>query len=207
MVFSVFGGQCSAGVSLLVRRSLNAIVSLVFAGDGGRLIVVNVVIKSFEFRVVAVFAPNSIAKIDEVGWSASGSSTCESSLNDLMAQHNLVGRLLMWLDSTPSVRIRTYLDRVLFRRADIESVRCSTFHWIGLIDHKLVRVSQWLVTRPSLAGYWKCNTSLLEIRDFWERLETLIQRALVGAVTENKWWDPLNLGLGTSPSNMANSSI
>ena len=34
----------------------------------------------------------------------------------------------------------------------------------------------------------KSNTSLLEIRDFRDRLESLNQRALVGAVTGNRWW-------------------
>ena len=48
-----------------------------------------------------------------------------------------------------------------------------------------------LANRPSLAGYWKFNTSLLEIRDFRDRLESLIQRALVGAVTGNRWWGSL----------------
>ena len=59
---------------------------------------------------------------------------------------------------------------------------------IAWTDHKLVRVSLRLVNRPSLAGYWNFNTSLLEIRDFRDRLESLIQRALVGAVTGNRWW-------------------
>ena len=64
-------------------------------------------------------------------------------------------------------------------------------HWIGLTDHKLVRVSRRLVNRTSLASYWKFNTSLVEIRDIRERLETLIQWAQVGAVTGNKWWGSL----------------
>ena len=38
---------------------------------------------------------------------------------------------------------------------------------------------------PSLAGYWKFNISLLEIRD---RPEFLIKRALVVPVTGNCWW-------------------
>ena len=59
---------------------------------------------------------------------------------------------------------------------------------IAWTDHKLIRVSLRLANRPSLAGYWKFNTSLLEIRDFRDRLESLIQRALVGAVTGNRWW-------------------
>ena len=97
----------------------------------------------------------------------------------------------MWLDSSPSVRIRTYLDRVFVRRADTEFVRCPTFHWRELTDHKLVRASLQLVNRPNLIGYRMFSTSLLEKRDFRERPETLIQRALVEAVTENKWWGSL----------------
>ena len=38
-----------------------------------------------------------------------------------------------------------------------------------------------------LAGYWKFNTSLLLIGDFQDWLESLIKRALVGAVTGNRW--------------------
>ena len=74
------------------------------------------------------------------------------------------------------------------RRADIDFVSCPTFHLIAWTDHKLIRVSLQLANRPSLAGYWKFNTSLLEIRDFRDRLVSLIQRALVGAVTRNRWW-------------------
>ena len=54
-VFSAFGSRCGAGVSLLVGHCLNANVNVVFAGDEGRLVVV----KTFEFRVVAVYAPNT----------------------------------------------------------------------------------------------------------------------------------------------------
>ena len=74
------------------------------------------------------------------------------------------------------------------RRADIDFVSCPTFHLIAWTGHKLVRVSLRLANRPSLAGYWKFNTSLLEIRHFQDRLESIIKRALVGAVTGNRWW-------------------
>ena len=56
--FSAFGSRCGAGVSLLVGRSLNANVNLVFAGDEGRLVVADIAVKTFQFRVVAVYAPN-----------------------------------------------------------------------------------------------------------------------------------------------------
>ena len=56
VVFSTFSSHWSGGVSPLVGHSLNAIVNLVFADDGGRLV------KSFQFRVAAVYAPNCIRK-------------------------------------------------------------------------------------------------------------------------------------------------
>ena len=74
------------------------------------------------------------------------------------------------------------------QRVDSDRVTCPTFHWLGRTNHKLVWVSLRLVNRPSLASYWKFNTSLLEIWDFRVRLENPIQRALVGAVIGNKWW-------------------
>ena len=57
-VFSAYGSRSSTGVSLLVGRSLDADVDVVFAGDEGRFIVVDVAVKSFKFRLVAVYVPN-----------------------------------------------------------------------------------------------------------------------------------------------------
>ena len=37
---------------------LNADVNVVFAGDEGRLIAADIAVKSFKFRVAAVYAPN-----------------------------------------------------------------------------------------------------------------------------------------------------
>ena len=114
-----------------------------------------------------------------------------------MACHDLVdgfrldqpGReMWTWLDSTPPAKVGSYLDRVLVGRADGDFVSCLTFHLIAWTDPKLVRVSLQLANRPRLASYWKLNTSLLEIQDFRDRLEALIKRALVGAVTGNRWW-------------------
>ena len=150
-------------------------------------------------RLVLMADLNAILdpKIDKVEWGASRLGRCESSLVGLMTRHNLVdmfrldhsGReMWTWQDSSPSAKEGSYLDRVLVRRADIDFVSCPTFRLIAWTDHKLVWVSLWLTNRPSLAGYWKFNTSLLEIRDFQERLESLIKRALVGAVTWNRWW-------------------
>ena len=53
-VFSAYGSRTSVWVSLLVGRSLDADVDVVFAGDGGRLVVADVAVKSFKFRLVAV---------------------------------------------------------------------------------------------------------------------------------------------------------
>ena len=61
-VFSAHGSRASAGVSLLVERSLDADVDVVFAGDGGRLVVADVAVKSFKFCLIAVYAPNFAAE-------------------------------------------------------------------------------------------------------------------------------------------------
>ena len=134
-------------------------------------------------------------KIYKVGWGARRLGKCESSLIGLMTRHDLVDRFRLdhpgremwtWLESLPSAKVGSYWDKMLFRRADIDSVCCPTLHLIAWTDHKLVRVSLRIANRPSLAGYWLFNTSLLEIRDFWDRLESLIKRVLVGVVTGNR---------------------
>ena len=56
------GSHFSAGVSLLVGRSLDAIVNVVFAGDGGRLLVADCAVKTFEFRITAVHVPSTTAE-------------------------------------------------------------------------------------------------------------------------------------------------
>ena len=57
-VFSAYGSRSSTGVSLLVGRSFDADVDVVFAGDGSRLVVADVAVKSFKFRLVVVYVPN-----------------------------------------------------------------------------------------------------------------------------------------------------
>ena len=60
-VFSAYGCRTSVGVSLPVRRSFGADVNVVFAVDGDLLVVADVAIKSFEFRLVVVYAPDIAA--------------------------------------------------------------------------------------------------------------------------------------------------
>ena len=130
-----------------------------------------------------------------------GSDMCESRLIDFMAQHCLVDRfrldhpgkwMLMWIDISPSVRVRSYLNKVLVTREDTDFFSCPTFHWVAQTNHRLVRIGLRLANWPSLAGYWKFNTSLLVIQNFLDWLEKLIRRTLVGVVTENRSWESLN---------------
>ena len=132
----------------------------------------------------AILDPN----IDRAGRGASGLVKCDSGLSDFLTEFDLIDRYRlvhpgreMWtpIGSSPSGQVWSYLDRVLVRRADSDLVACPTFHWLGRSDNKLIRISLRLANRPSLASYWKFNTSLLEIWDFRMRLENLIQWALV----------------------------
>ena len=58
VVLSAHSSHSSAGVSLLIGRSLDAEVNVIFTGDGSRLVVPDVAVKIFKFRVAAVYAPN-----------------------------------------------------------------------------------------------------------------------------------------------------
>ena len=75
-------------------------------------------------RLVLMADLNAILdpKIDKVEWGASRLGRCESSLVGLMIRHNLVGMFRLdhsgremwtWLDSSPSAKEGSYLDRVL----------------------------------------------------------------------------------------------
>ena len=139
----------------------------------------------------AILDPN----IDKVG-GASGSVRCDSTLSDLMASCDLVDRFRLdhpgremwtWHPVVPS-HPSTYLDRMLVRRGDVDFLSCPTFHLLGHSDHKLVMARLNLSARPKLAGYWKFNSTLLELEDYRLKVTELIQRALVGAVTGSKWW-------------------
>ncbi len=63
-------------------------------------------------------------KIDKVGRGANRLGRCESSLVGFMTRHGLVDRFRLdhpgremwtWLDSSPSAKVGSYLDRVLVR--------------------------------------------------------------------------------------------
>ena len=189
-IFSAYGSCSSARVSLLVERNLDADVDVVFAGDGGRLVVADVAVKSFKFRLVAVYAPNIAVemvsfflerlapflddskrlvlmgdwnaildpKIDKVGRGARRLGRRESSLVGLMTRHDLVDRFRL---DHPGREMWTWLDSSPSAK----------------VDSYLDRV----LRRSSIPPYWKYRTS----RD---RLESLIKRALVGAVTGNRCW-------------------
>ena len=131
---------------------------------------------------------------------ARGLAGCDSRLINFMTKLNLVNRfhldhprweMWMWTCKLHSISRRFYLYRVIFRRADKNFVSCPMFRWVRLTNHKMVVVSLLLINMPRLTENWKFNNSLLEIQDFWNWLENLIQSVLVGPVTGNRWWEPL----------------
>ena len=128
VVYSSFGSHFCAGVSLLVGRSLDAIVN-VFAGDWSRLLVADVAVKTFEFRIAAVHVPNATAErrsfirrlgsfldaskrvvlvgdwnaildpnIDRAGRGASSLARCDSALLDFLTEFELVDRFRLDVD-------------------------------------------------------------------------------------------------------------
>ena len=68
VVLSAYGSRSSTRVSLLIGHSLNADVNFVLSDDGGQLVVADTVEKSFEFRVVVVYARNIAAERVSFYW-------------------------------------------------------------------------------------------------------------------------------------------
>ena len=73
-------------------------------------------------------------KRDKVGQGARRAGRCDR-LVGFVTRHGLVDRFRLdhpgremwtWLDSSPSAKVGSYLDRVLVRRADIDFVSCPT---------------------------------------------------------------------------------
>ena len=229
VVYSAYTVSRGAGVSLLVKRSLNAVVNLLYTDTQGRLLVADLSVNGKKFRVATVHAPNSSVErsrffrqiepyladpkhtylvgdwnaildpnLDRGGRGGSGRRCRNKCLRNFMAENDLVDRYRVdhpgrkhwtWTNfSSSSVTNRSYLDRMLVRRADLDFLSCPEFKYLGRSDHKLVMARLRLSDRPKMATYWKLNSSLLELEDFRKKLGELVQRELVGAVTGNKWW-------------------
>ena len=58
VVYSAYTASRGAGVSLLVKRSLNAVVNLLYTDTQGRLLVADLSVNGKKFRVATVHAPN-----------------------------------------------------------------------------------------------------------------------------------------------------
>ena len=87
------------------------------------------------------------------------------------------------------MQLSSYIDRFLVRRVDVGVLDCPSFHNIVYSDHRLVRVRVNLDRpKPKLAGYWKLNTSLFDVKGFRDGLLLTLQRELTGAIIGNKWW-------------------
>ena len=176
IIFSAHDRRSSAGVSLQIRRDLDADVNVVFAVDWGRLVVVDVAIKSFKLRVTVVYAPyiapkgasfstvgtiprrseaasfsgwlESDPKIDKVRRGAKRDGRCESSLIDLMARHDLVD---MFRLDHPGRQMRTWLDS-----------SPSTQGWSYLVG--------WVLWHISLCSLFNVKSIFMRVRPFWDHV-------------------------------------
>ena len=150
---------------MLVGRSLDTIVSLVFADDGSRLIVADVAEKTFEFRVVTVYAPNLPGE-----------------------RCSFFRRLGLFLDDPKWTVLEGDWNVILNPKIDKGgwgangSGRCES----SLID---LMAKFDLIDRFHLDHLGREMWTWLG--DFWERLGNLIQRALVVVVTGNRRWESL----------------
>ena len=150
-------------------------------------------------RLVAMGDWNAILdpNLDKGGRGARTGRRCERSLINLLERSGLVDRyridhpgreMWTWAQNTPPVR--TYLDRVLVRRADVAFISCPRFEFIAYhgFDHKMFVAKVHLEDTPRMAGYWKFNLSHLGREDFRHQLDIYLRRKLEGAVVGSRWW-------------------
>ena len=113
-------------------------------------------------------------KIYKVAWGAWRAGRCESNLIDLITRHALVDRFRLdhpgremwtWLDSSPSTKIGSYLDRVLEELTLISLVVSHstrqgrlTINLLGSVSGQLIGLIQ-PATRSSIPSYWRYGTS------------------------------------------------
>ena len=137
-----------------------------------------------------------------------GDRRVDLSLMNFVERNDLVDRFRLdhpgvemwtWAHKSPSVPDRSYLDRVLVRRADVDFISCPTFHGNrDYTDHRLVRARINLTDRPSLAGYWKFNLSFLKSENFRDQLEGVVRGWLGGGPSlGNRRWAKLKAEIRT----------
>lgn len=74
------------------------------------------------------------------------------------------------------MRLSSYISQILVRRVDIELLGCPSFHNTVYMDRKHVWVHiNSNRAKPRMAGYWKFNTSLLNMKDSWDQLLLITQ--------------------------------
>ena len=97
-----------------------------------------------------------------------------------------------WTGRGASGQLSSYIDRVLVRRVDLDLIGGPSFQAYNNFDHRFVYFKIRL-DRPKvrMSGYWKFNASLLEDKNFQDRLAILIQRELTGAILGNHFWSHL----------------
>ena len=133
------------------------------------------------------------SKLYQFGRGASVLLRSESSLIDFMAEFDFVHRFPLdhprrknWAlkHNGHSNIYRSYLHMVLVRRVGVNLVCYPTFYCLELAEHQIE-----LIGLPLIGFVWPSagrmfSISVLYIWDF----QGLIQRALFGTVTWNRWW-------------------
>lgn len=88
---------------------------------------------------------------------------------------------------------RSYLDRIIIRQRDKDTVSCLQIYIVSFTDHKFMtyRVILDKCQRQRIMDKWKINKAILTYKRFLNRIRELVQRAFTGAIVKNRRWSAL----------------
>lgn len=96
-----------------------------------------------------------------------------------------------WADSRSSdlVHCSSYINLVLVRNDDFEFWGYASLHNIVHLDNRLDHIQIYLYRhKPRMVECCKFNTSLLNVKDFWDQLILTLKQEWIWTVVGNKWW-------------------
>ena len=134
-VFSAFGCWSRAGISRLVGRILDTDVDVVFAGDRGWLVVADVAVKSFEFRLVVVYTPNT--PVERVSFFRRLAPFLDDS------------KRIVLMGDWNSILLNPKVDKVGRRASRLERCESSLVDLITRLDHPGREMWTWLESSSS----------------------------------------------------------
>lgn len=94
----------------------------------------------------------------------------------------------VWTSLNMNVSYKSYIDRIMIRERDRDTVSCSQIYIVPCRDHKIL-TCRVILDECHRQGhrYWELNKTILTYKSFFNRVRELVQRAFTGTIINNRW--------------------